>query len=290
MSLETKADSGLPWRLAAGVTIDDRGGIIQLYVAESQRAFAMAGIAAEMVLDLVASVDTGTLTWEQFAAERHGRYDERRLREAWNAAVAGGILVPREAFQLPGPKPQTRVATGVGLLGDDTPTATLRRELIDLGIAVTEPGSRPALLVGVDDVGDDRALVELGRALPWPSVPWLPIQLLHERLSIGPLVFPGDTPCFECALTRRAAALVPDGERRWGMQRIRRPDHLDRRAATKLASVVVRTQLLALQRQEPPPLLAQRSTHDLARSTQSTSVVLDVPGCATCRLTDGLLS
>lgn len=277
------------WRLAAGLTVDDRAGALQVYVAESQRGFVVAGVAAEIILDLLAfarfDVDEGIVR-ERFVEYHVARHDRTRLDDAWSAAVKSGILVA-----IPGVEPGDRTARGLALLGNAgvDVAALLRRELLDLGVELADEGDRPLLVIGLDDVGDDDGLVELGRALPWDGVPYLPVQLLHQRLGIGPLVFPGDTACFECALTRRAAGLMPDGVRRWGRVPVVRPGELERRAGAKVAAAVVRHQAQSLLLDEPPSLTGRRLTHDLAAASQQTSFVLEVPGCRTCRLTDGLL-
>lgn len=275
------------WRVAAGLTVDDRAGIVQVYVSENQRGFAMAGVAAEILLDLLAFVGSAPASREGFVQTYGDRHDATRLGEAWSAAAASGMLVPVGD----GAAPVAETANTVALMGSASGVTTdsFRRELEDLGLPLAGDGEAPALIIGLDDVGDDAGLVEMGRALPWAGVPWLPVQVLHERVVVGPFVFPGDTPCFECALTRRAAALIPDGIRRWGQSRIARPDDLDRRAAVKVASVLIRNQAAALLRREPPSLTSRRATYDLTTCTQVTSFVLEVPGCTTCRSTDGVL-
>jgi bacteriocin biosynthesis cyclodehydratase domain-containing protein len=275
------------YRVAAGVVVDDRAGALQIYVAENQRGFAVAGIAAEILLDLLAFTNGVEKSFENFVAEYARQYDDRTLEDAWISAISIGMLVEQDDQRSGVTSATTRVSI-VGPSGAQA-TQTLRRELRDLGVHEVSSGDRPALILGVDDIGDDRGLVELGRSLPWTAVPWLPVQLLHERITVGPLVFPGDTACFECAMTRQGASLMPDGVRRWGGQPIIRPGSLERRAGAKVAGAVIRNQVQSLDRREPPSLTSRLLTYDLLSATQRTSFVLEVPGCKTCRQTDGLL-
>jgi len=178
------------------------------------------------------------------------------------------------------------------------------QRVVDL-LSATIPSRQVDSLDGLNEcfrAGTPAAVVALWRTEPTlthaadelsfaRTIPWLPVIMEHPRMRIGPLVFPGQGPCFRCFSMRRAqhdlqyettVALegAYDGNPRTG-PRGYLPQHV------RIAAAIAARMLAAVISQPapgtfaiPPGLVASVS---LIRNTIAIDPVIACHNCDRCR-------
>ncbi len=139
-----------------------------------------------------------------------------------------------------------------------------------------------SLVVAAPGVGEAGALFRLNRRALRRGTTWLPAHPYDGRIAaVGPLIVPGETPCFHCFLLRRAAA-VDYGQELLALERrlpaARSSAALDRLTAELTVLQAVRW--LGVRDPSIPGVLLVAERSPAPRITRHE--VLRVPRCPVC--------
>lgn len=281
--------------------VADRDGLVSVYLPDRQRGFSVAGVAGEAVvsiLNYLSRANNGA-TRADLKAEIAHLVDSAGATELLDQLSQRGVLETSDAgtrnlrtdssFRILALFHDRSTARTVS-----NPASQYEAWLADAGVdlagaedaeleAMCRVGDGPGLVIVVDNSGDDRRMLRLNSQLSALGQPWLAIRVSSGRAEVGPMVFPGDSSCYRCLLTRMFGNLelpmqtvgVLAGDRAL----IGSTD-----LESSAAWVVALAQAAALSKGDVAPfLIGSIWQFDTANAGSHVSAVVQLAGCEDCR-------
>jgi bacteriocin biosynthesis cyclodehydratase domain-containing protein len=203
-----------------------------------QTAIVFEGRAAERLLPLLLPILDGSRTVPELV-EVLGPAAEPAVAQALHLLAERGLLADGDALEDCTPDGATATETFLAAMSHATSRSTVRAKLVRASVEVVGGGgaaaqvlellrdsgvrrargigfeeaiaggleASPPFVVAVPDATEVSRLAEWNRAAVPGGRPWLQVLPFDGRFAaIGPLYVPGETCCYECFRTRRAAA------------------------------------------------------------------------------------
>ncbi|HYI39563.1 MAG TPA: TOMM precursor leader peptide-binding protein [Allosphingosinicella sp.] len=174
-------------------------------------------------------------------------------------------------------------APAIRLWGSGLLHTALASLLEEAGVACTSDEAAPVdgdhLIVNCLDIPDDARLREVNRRAVEADAAFLPVVLDRHVVSIGPLILPRATACYECVYHRVRAGRRSLEAFEAATERDHRPSGLAARfAAASAAAVIVRF----LTGSAFDLHTAHVTRHNLLTGVSGHTVALKVPRCPVC--------
>lgn len=201
----------------------------RLLLEHGQSVVALEGAAVRTFLPVLLPLLDGTRGYEDLVV-RLGRAVRPALDRALETLAAHGLLVDgpdvspearpsahavAAAFDLPPSVVAERLAAGVvGVVGQSPLGVEIARLLRLCGLERIRSlrqrsRARVSIAVVAPGAAELEGLRSWNRRALRTGTPWLAVRAYDGRFaSVGPLIVPGESCCFECVLLRRAANLV----------------------------------------------------------------------------------